>query len=174
MNRKGLILVAFLLIGGILQAQDSVFLRKENRRGMQDDRNIITDRPPQAVYLEVFGRGGILSFNYDRRFKNRPTGLGFSVGAGYVNDGEFGILSVPISLNYLMGNRGKYFETGAGVSIFTSDSNIFDTDSNVLGHLIFGYRRQPINGGFNFRAGINVFVGDIVTPYPYVSFGYGF
>jgi hypothetical protein len=174
MKQKWTLLMVVMIFTGIAQAQDTVFLRKENRRGMQDDRNIVMDRAPQAVFLEVFGRGGILSFNYDRRFGKKPTGLGFTVGAGYVDDGEFGVLSIPISVNYLMGNRGKYFEAGAGVSVFSSESNLFDTDQSVLGHLIFGYRRQPISGGFNFRAGVNVFVGDIVTPYPYVSFGYGF
>jgi hypothetical protein len=49
---------------------------------------------------------------------------------------------------------------GAGATIVSfSDDDGYDDRSGVFersfGHLYFGYRRQPANGGFLFRAGLN-------------------
>jgi hypothetical protein len=42
--------------------------------------------------------------------------------------------------------------------------------------MTFGYRYQPVNGGFNFRAGINpIFNSSAFIPYfAGISFGYTF
>jgi hypothetical protein len=49
-------------------------------------------------------------------------------------------------------------------------------NNGVLGTLNFGYRYQPVDGGFSFRAGVSpIITSDQFLPYwPYLSFGYSF
>jgi hypothetical protein len=72
----------------------------------------------------------------------------------------------------------SYFELGAGVTpVFVSDENATDENfSETFGHLVFGYRMQPKNGGFTFRAFINPVFGSFgfLPYYGGVSFGYKF
>jgi hypothetical protein len=170
--------IFFLILIFVFQkliAQDTVYLKHTSPQKI-----IVTDRAPQAVFAEIYGRGGIFSANYDRRFSNRLDGLGFTVGAGYIAVDDISLLSIPVTINYLMGKNGKYFELGAGVSYF--NASIHDgTDASSGGHTFIGtttigYRSQPINGGFIFRAGINpFFFRNTFIPYwPYVSFGINF
>ncbi len=158
-------------------AQDTVFLRKNKAL-----RTVVTDRAPQAVFAEVFGRAAMASINYDRRFSKKLDGLGFTVGAGYfkIDGDEF--YSFPVTLNYLLGKNGRYFEVGAGATVFNHNLATIDwgpdgTGSGpVMGTMTIGYRSQPVNGGFMFRVGINpLFIRNSFLPYyPYISFGYNF
>lgn len=135
----------------------------------------------KSVYFEL-GGAGLASINYDMRFQNKEDGLGFKVGVGGFNvDGE-SALFVPIGLNYLLGKDEKnYFEIGGGITIVSYKDNYFfnDNSSNFtssFGHAYFGYRLQPKNGGFLFRAGITpIFNKDGFIPYwAGISFGYKF
>src|SRR3546814_1152650 len=55
-------------------------------------------------------------------------------------------------------------------TLFRSDSDPF---SGSFGHLHFGYRLQPVNGGFTFRAGMTPVFGDgYFIPY-YFSLSFG-
>lgn len=133
----------------------------------------------KSVYFEL-GGPGLASFNFDTRFSARQDGIGGRIGiGGFSIDGSSAIF-VPIGLNYLLGKDGKnYFELGGGVTpVFVSDDLADDDDnfSGTFGHLTFGYRLQPRNGGFTFRAFISpVFAGGFFLPYyGGVSFGYKF
>jgi hypothetical protein len=148
----------------------------------QDKRNGGTDLggpAAKSVYFEL-GGPGLASFNFDTRFSARQDGIGGRIGiGGFSIDGSSAIF-VPIGLNYLLGKDGKnYFELGGGVTpVFVSD-DLTDDDDNftgTFGHLMFGYRLQPRNGGFTFRAFISpVFSGGFFLPYyGGVSFGYKF
>ena len=83
---------------------------------------------------------------------------------------------LPIGLNYLLGKDGRhYFEIGAGATpVFGNDGD--GTFSNTFGHLLFGYRLQPIGGGFTFRAFLCPIFGDgdFIPYYVGISFGYKF
>jgi hypothetical protein len=59
--------------------------------------------------------------------------------------------------------------------VFTFDNyNGGDAFSTTFGHLNFGYRLQPKEGGFFFRAAINpVFGKDFFFPY-YGGIGFGY
>lgn len=126
------------------------------------------------------GGPGLASFNFDTRFSAREDGIGGRIGiGGFSVDGE-GVVFIPIGLNYLLGKDGKnYFEIGAGVTPlivsgdFTDNGNSFTT---TFGHLLFGYRMQPRQGGFQFRAFICPVFGNgfFVPYYGGVSFGYKF
>jgi hypothetical protein len=133
----------------------------------------------KSVYFEL-GGPGLASFNFDTRFGPKEDGIGGRIGVGgFSIDGD-GVVFIPIGLNYIMGKDGKnYFEVGAGVTPliasggFTDDGTTFST---TFGHLLFGYRMQPRNGGFTFRAFINPIFGSFgfVPYYGGVSFGYKF
>src|SRR6218665_2902340 len=80
----------------------------------------------KSVYGEL-GGPGIASINYDMRFQKKDNGLGFRVGIGgfsvrsEYSDGSserLSLFTVPLGLNYLIGNDGRhYFEVGAGATI---------------------------------------------------------
>ncbi|MFN0275802.1 MAG: hypothetical protein ACKVPJ_08665 [Chitinophagales bacterium] len=142
----------------------------------------------QSTYVELGGNGLIVSFNYDTRFsRTKPGGLGAKAGFGGLAIGDFKIFTVPLNLNYLLGKNGKYFEVGLG-TVYTTAGFFQDEDSNVaqfLGTMIFGYRSQPVDGGFTFRAGLTPVFGNLKVEgepdtfifIPYfggISFGYAF
>lgn len=138
----------------------------------------------RAVYLEVLGNGIGYSFNYDQRFQNRLDGLGFKVGGSYFALDGTSVATFPFGLNYLLGKRGKYFEMGlGGTYLLGSDrSNTFASGSDptfedgITGNMIFGYRSEPVDGGFLFRASITPFFGNgVFWPlFAGISVGYAF
>ena len=115
----------------------------------------------QNVFVELGGPGLLLSANYDSRFGNRRDGLGGRLGVGYIAENSNSILTIPLQVNYLLGKRSKYFELGIGATVIStkgSDNGDFlslDDASGAIGTLTFGYRYQPEDGGFHFRAAIN-------------------
>jgi hypothetical protein len=141
----------------------------------------------KSIYAEL-GGPGIISFNFDTRFSKKEDGIGGRIGIGgfsfrdFFDDGKTTVLFVPIGINYLMGkDRKNYFEIGAGITpVITSysGSNTDDdeTFTSTFGHLLFGYRLQPANGGFTFRGFISpVFNKDGFIPYyGGISLGYKF
>lgn len=108
--------------------------------------------------------------NYDTRFaKGRNDGLGGRVGIGGLgfsttddqgNKVTAGLVTVPIVLNYIVGNQRSGLELGAGATILYASSS-GDSDGGVddfievgmgaSGFLNVGYRAQPIRNGPIFR-----------------------
>lgn len=147
----------------------------------------------KSVFAELLGPG-LASINYDMRIQKTEDGLGFRVGIGGFSlratyfDGSnsytdrTSIVTIPLGLNYLLGKDSKhYFELGAGATIVTlknRDSYVFNNDrfTGSFGHLNFGYRLQPKDGGFLFRAAINPLFGNgsFVPYYAGIAFGYKF
>jgi hypothetical protein len=184
--KANILLLAALAIGFIANAQrDTIYLKKESKK------KIFTDRPPQAFYAELAGAGLGFSANYDRRFNQKVDGLGFRVGLGYSFQNDFKFTSLPLGVNYLIGNsdKGRYFEAGLnGTLMFVGSSNNNYTSYNYFGNsripynstqfvttINLGYRSQPIRGGFNFRAGLTPMLLNGETEISaYLSFGYNF
>src|SRR3546814_821076 len=138
----------------------------------------------KSVYFEL-GGPGLASFNFDTRFSNSENGIGGRIGVGGFKIDDAGAVFFPVAVNYLLGKDDRhYFEIGAGgtfVSVSEDDSvDQVDEDSDPFsgscGHLHFGYRLQPFNGGFTFRAGMTPVFGDgYFIPYYFsLSFGYKF
>jgi hypothetical protein len=163
-------------------SQDTVRLKRQPL-----SESLVTDRAPQAVFTELGGAGLLLSLNYDSRFTKRVDGLGFRVGLGYSFSNDPSFFTVPVGLNYLMGRNGNYFEVGGGVTYVSVSSNNGDPFVSIgnndltqktnflFGTLTFGFRRQPVHGGFNFRGGVTpVFVNGETGVFPYISLGYNF
>lgn len=139
----------------------------------------------KSIYFEL-GGAGLASFNYDMRFNKREDGLGFKAGIGGFKIDDVGAIFIPLGINYLLGkDQRNYFEVGGGVTIvsireryydFYTGTPTNDKFSTTFGHAYFGYRLQPKNGGFLFRAGITpLFNRDGFFPYwAGISFGYKF
>jgi hypothetical protein len=131
----------------------------------------------KSVYFEL-GGPGLASVNFDSRFKGEA-GLGGRIGVGGFSIDQESVVFVPIGLNYILGKDNRnYFEIGAGVTpVLTSiEDDNGDNFTSTFGHLLFGYRMQPVNGGFTFRAFINPVFGKgfFVPYYGGLSFGYKF
>ena len=136
----------------------------------------------QTILVEV-GGPGFISANYDFRFGQTRNAWGGRAGVGYISAGGAGLLTIPVQVNYLLGKGGHYFEMGAGATYTVATLEIsYDEERSkaygdgLMGTMTFGYRKQPVEGGFNFRAGISpVFRKDYFLPYlPYLSVGYSF
>ena len=133
----------------------------------------------KSIYFEV-GGPGLASFNYDTRFTNREDGIGGRLGVGGFTVGGSGVVFFPVGLNYILGKDNRnYFELGAGVTPLIATGDFSDdegTFTTTFGHVLFGYRMQPRDGGFTFRAFINPVFGSFgfIPYYGGVSFGYKF
>lgn len=119
-----------------------------------------------SVYLELGGNGLLYSVNYDRRFTDHVAGrAGFMVfggQSGAATDDQIGIAILPVMANYLVGSGSHRLELGAGLlfGVAGADTENFDLAPAVgIGGVTttFGYRYQPPDGGFLFRAGLTPF-----------------
>ena len=138
----------------------------------------ISSAQAKSVYFEL-GGPGLASINFDTRFNKGEAGLGGRIGVGGFSIDNESVVFVPIGLNYILGKDNKnYFELGGGVTPVLTNIEGDDGDnfSSTFGHLLFGYRMQPANGGFTFRAFINPIFGKgfFLPYYGGVSFGYKF
>lgn len=153
-----------------------------------------------SFFAEGGGPGIAFSANIDRRFKPGRLGLGGRIGLGFVsayddyydpiNNTYYGgdqksAITTPVQLNYIFGkeNSAHTFEVGAGFTYVTSKLNIMNFDyygaqdrrSQFFGTFCFMYRRQPLNGGFSWRAGITPLASsDYIQIFGGASIGYNF
>jgi len=145
--------------------------------------NVKAQTSAKSVYFEL-GGAGLASVNYDMRLQKKDDGLGFKVGVGGFSVDGTTVALFPVGLNYLLGKDGRnYFEMGLGVTFVAvrdrysfNGGSVDDNFTTTFGHAFFGYRLQPKDGGFLFRAGVTpVFNKDGFVPYwAGVSFGYKF
>lgn len=114
----------------------------------------------KSLFAEISGNGIGITGNFDMRLKaNQNNGLGFRVGAGsggnYFSDDNETInkyISLPLGLNYILGNKRSGFETGIGITPqFAVNPTNDGTKTKADGFLNIGYRFQPINKGVMFR-----------------------
>ena len=141
--------------------------------------SLASSQSAQSVYFEL-GGPGISSFNYDVRFSGREGGLGGRIGLGFSNIIDHGssVTYLPLGINYLLGKDKKhYFEIGGGFTpVINSGPDADSAISESFGHLLLGYRFQPIQKGFTFRVFIcPVYGSGILVPYyAGISGGYKF
>ncbi|MBS9523044.1 hypothetical protein KI659_03350 [Litoribacter alkaliphilus] len=139
----------------------------------------------QGVFVEVLGNGLLYSVNYDTRFSQSMNGFGGRAGIGYIAIEGVRLTTVPLLVNYLFGHEKHFFEVGIGATIVAGSAetdNGFgpvgerDRASGAFGTMSIGYRLEPTDGGFLFRAGITpVFDSTVFWPlWPQLSFGYAF
>ncbi len=141
--------------------------------------------PAKVVFVEL-GGPGLASLNYDMRFKKSEDGIGGRIGLGgfslgtAASGGKSTALFIPIGINYIKSkNEKNYFELGAGVTPVIASADVAGTSdqfTSTFGWLNLGYRMQPKEGGFFFRAAINpVFGKGFFWPYyGGIAIGYKF
>lgn len=137
----------------------------------------------QNIFVELGGQGLLFTANYDSRFSKRRDGLGGRAGIGYISTGgdNASTMTMPLSLNYLLGKGRQFFEIGLGATLLATSGNdnsfwIKENNSNIIGTMSFSYRLQPIDRGFSFRAGLTpIFKKNVFIPYyAGLSLGYSF
>src|SRR3989441_2640986 len=151
-----------------------------------------------SLFLEGGGPGLLYSVNYELLFDD-DFGIraGFSYqtlsagGSSSGGSGTVSLITVPILVNDLVSFGSSALEMGGGATIIkaagAASGNglaVSESGTTVLGTAIFGYRRQPPEGGFQFRIGIEALVGKGlalsnpdpnklgVLPWVYLSIGY--
>ena len=160
----------------------------------QDSKTPVPKSPAQTSFIAEIGGPGILfSANIDRRFKPSSLGWGFRAGIGFVTADEekevngyyeyepTSTVTVPVQLNYIFGKQDSphSFEVGAGATYVGKKLDIMnfydERQSNFFGTFCFMYRRQPINGGFSWRAGFTPLVAKgYIQASAGISVGYNF
>lgn len=143
-----------------------------------------TDHRAQNIFLELYGPGLTVSVNYDARIGNSRNGLGYRIGIGYLPDKTSNMLDIPLQLNYLLGGKNNFLEIGGGATYIhysgTFEGAVFpfkhNNNNNQLGGTVtVGYRRQPVNGGFNFRVNMDpIFSSTEFYFFSGISLGYTF
>ena len=125
----------------------------------------ISAQKSKSVFLEVGGNGGLASLNFDSRFNNTEKGLGYRAGFGFIPasynyfDSRPVIWTVPVGLNYLIGGRRHYLETGLGLTYYFfkgTTSDVWGIHENDKGSgIVFipsaGYRYAPHGKAFQGR-----------------------
>ena len=147
----------------------------------------VAQQPTKNVYLEL-GGPGFISANYDARLSKSNNGLGVRAGVGVISDLQASGFTLPVGLNYLVGKRKNFLEIGTGVSfvylpIINQDQPFnFPGEKFLVAYGWLGYKFQPPDKGFTFRAGLCQYFRDLNLPtilgvpslYPALSFGYLF
>jgi hypothetical protein len=144
-----------------------------------------------AVYLEVGGNAILYSVNYDRRFSNTWTGrAGFMIVSASGIDEDTGdevdlsLAIIPIMANALLGRGTHRLELGVGPLFAIGGGSVEDAEVGDVEEFsgaglagvtsTFGYRRQPLDGGFVFRATLNPFYSGKPQLWAGLSFGWAF
>jgi len=140
-----------------------------------------------AIFTEVGGPGMQLSLNFDTRIQGREDGWGIRLGLGTNLGSNPNFFSLPVGVNYLAGEDGNYFEIGGGVTYVHIGSSTDNAGYHIgskdfygpaqlfFGNVVLGYRRQPADGGFHFRAGFAPSFGmNMFSMFPYIGVGCSF
>jgi len=150
-----------------------------------------------SFFLEGGGPGLLYSVNYERVVEND---FGLRVGFSYTSlsasaggaSASASFMAIPVIASYLGLREGNHIlELGlGGTAIYVSGSGGSGTafaagsGTTALGTALIGYRRQPVNGGFQFRVGLEALVGKGlalsnpnpdsigVLPWMYMSLGF--
>jgi hypothetical protein len=132
--------------------------------------------PAKVVYAEIGGPGH-LSINYDMRLSNKKDGIGFRAGFGGWSVENSRLIWIPLGLNYITSHNNRdYFEAGAGGTIVSNSKENPSRNpfQRPFGWISLGYRKQPAEGGYFFKASlVPVFGSGFFVPY-YAGVGVGF
>jgi hypothetical protein len=152
-----------------------------------------------SVFIEGGGPGLLYSINYELLFDD-DFGIraGFSYqsllasGSSGSGSASVNVFTIPILANRLISfGSSSALELGGGATIIKAEGAasgngvaVSGPGTIVVGTGILGYRRQPVDGGFQFRIGIEALVGKGlalsnpdpnklgVLPWMYLSIGY--
>lgn len=139
-----------------------------------------TPKRAQAIYGGIMGEGLVFSVNYDTRFNKSDKGLGMHVGLGYFGLFSYGVMTLPVGLNYLGGKAPNYLEVGLGVTM-VKEMDGYSKSTLIDGTAVMptiGYRYQTEKNGFTARFVITPLFNPkdptIAVFYGGIGFGYKF
>ena len=130
-----------------------------------------------------------MSLNYDTRFKPGLTGLGLRAGiggiTGFSGQSRVSLISLPVLVNYVLGNSRASFESGLGLTgvYVTAAGNDAISGNHVTAKGVgfnvagnFGLRLQPKENGVHFRLYWSPFITNygLQPQWLGLSLGYGF
>jgi hypothetical protein len=125
-----------------------------------------------SVYAELGGNSGIYSLNYDYTLStSEKTQIAFGSGFGYYSFHPDDLFSggrnttyyLTPSMNFLYGKNSHHLEAGISVLLIGA----------AIPSVRFGYRYQPVKGGFLFRIAFTpLLIGGMPVPWGGLSFGY--
>ena len=145
----------------------------------QDDTKSSTGGSAQSVYGEIGGSGLFFSGNYDFLFKGQK-GLGGRVGFGFFGVTGASVITVPVGLNYLIGNTApSYFQIGFSATYVTGSIDIGSGTASSGGMMYLpsiGYRYAPKDKGVTGQIYVGPIIigGQAVFPFGGIAFGYKF
>lgn len=135
-----------------------------------------------VIYFELFGNGGVYSFNYERRVTSS-----IWMRSGFSNFSLFGdYITVPLTASYVFGSSTVSLEAGMGFTFFYGElpSSLFsasDEESGTekdLGFLptgIVGLRFQPDTHNLFMKLAFTPFYNRTgFLPFAGLSMGYSF
>lgn len=150
-----------------------------------------------SFFLEGAGPGLLYSINYERIVESDwALRVGFSYASISASSGSSSAsaswVAVPVTASYLGLREGNHvLELGVGATgIYASGAGSIGVNAasgsgmTALGTAMIGYRRQPVNGGFQFRIGFEALAGKGlafnnpdpnafgVLPWVYMSLGF--
>lgn len=138
-----------------------------------------SQRPGESFYFELIGNTGAHSFNFDLLFSS---GLGFRAGAVLDQQQRCGFnycytetsgMSFVMTFNRMTAKPGHRFETGFGIVGGSQQVMVSPSRRGVAFTGTVGYRYQPEERGFVFRAGFTpAFTLGWIYPRVGVSLGY--
>lgn len=138
-----------------------------------------TEAPPDfsrtSFFLEWRGNAYSYSINIDHLISRQLSlRAGIAVIPSFFSTG----LVAPLMINYLAGQETHFLELGIGTLVGGAVSSTETGSIGLIPTMTFGYRRQPPDGGFLFRAGFTPFIIpseiNFFQPWGGVSLGYTF
>jgi hypothetical protein len=160
-------------MGGKLYAAIALLLCLSTTAIVAQDRT--GDQSRFSLYGELAGLGGLYSLNADYKINND-----FALRAGFTSWSfnfifiKANITGFPVGVNYLFGRR-HYGEVGLSSLLMVIDGEFdfiiqgtFENEFSTFSFANIGYRYQPEDGGFLFRA--TIYPGSIVSVRRQVTF----
>ena len=127
------------------------------------------DPAKNAIYFEGLGVGGFYSINYERLINtNTSLSIGYSSWTITIL-GTDSFMGIPIIFHYFPGEQNSKLEFGIGLEFQQMKNGGWfggagSNNSDVRFFCAFGYRYQPLNGGFQYRVVVYPFVGSSQPP----------
>jgi hypothetical protein len=162
---KKLLMLGFLAAGALAA----------NAQGVE--KKMGTSASAAQLYFEAGGSAVVYSLNFDSRFGKQENGLGFRIGAGGAGGDGTGYFAIPLQLNYLLGENGKYLELGAGATYVNvnGDDFLFEDESTAAANVVIGFRSQPFaKKGLTWRIAFTPFIGGGLGFQPWAGASIGF
>jgi hypothetical protein len=129
-----------------------------------------------SIQLELLGNGILYSLNYEHVHPLSSNAISFRIGASYTPFDGSNFLTIPVSVNYILGSRPHKLEFGAGGTYYDGKIYIvgdYEYDSSFGFYANVMYRYDHPEKRHIVRAGLNPLVTNELTTALWFGVGYG-